>query len=95
MACSLETSTSGGNLEVAIKKPGKYIKLHNSGGDISLQLPKNISADLDLQADEVNVGTLNAFNGVIQKDEVKGKLNGGGVRITADAGSGSLSLLVR
>ncbi|QNF32625.1 DUF4097 family beta strand repeat protein [Adhaeribacter swui] len=95
MACSLSTSTSGGNLEVAIKKPGKYIKLNNSGGDISLHLPKNISADLDLQADEVNVGTLNAFNGVIQKDEVRGKLNGGGVRITADAGSGNLSLSVR
>ncbi|PSR55139.1 hypothetical protein AHMF7605_17320 [Adhaeribacter arboris] len=95
LACTLETSTSGGNLEVAIKKPGKYIKLSNSGGDISLQLPKNIAADLDLQADQVNVGKLDAFNGTIEKDEVRGKLNGGGIRITADAGSGNVSLSVR
>lgn len=95
LACSLETSTSGGNLEVAIKKAGKYIKLNNSGGDISLQLPKNISADLDLQADQVNVGKLDAFNGTIEKDEVRGKLNGGGVRISADAGSGNVSLSIR
>ncbi|WP_220463976.1 DUF4097 family beta strand repeat-containing protein [Adhaeribacter radiodurans] len=95
LACSLETSTSGGNLEVAIKKPGKYVRLSNSGGDITLHLPKNTAADLDLQAEQVNVGKLDAFNGTIEKDEVHGKLNGGGVRITADAGSGNVSLTVR
>ncbi len=95
MACTLETSTSGGNLEVAIKQPGKYVRLSNSGGDISLHIPKNIAADLDLQADQVNVGKLAAFNGTIEKDEVRGKLNGGGIRISADAGSGNVSLTVR
>ena len=95
LACSLETSTSGGSLAVAVRKPGKYIRLNNSGGDITLRLPKNTSADLDLQADRVNVGKLEAFNGTIEKDEVKGKLNGGGVRITADAGSGDVSLTVQ
>ncbi len=95
LTCSLETSTSGGNLEVAIKQPGKYARLSNSGGDITLHLPKNTAADLDLQADQVNIGKLDAFSGTIEKDEVRGKLNGGGIRISADAGSGNVSLSVR
>ncbi len=95
LACSLETSTSGGNIEVAIKKPVKFVRINNSGGDIRLQLPKNTAADLDLQADRVQVGKLDAFNGTIEKDEVRGKLNGGGIQVTADAGSGNVSLLVQ
>lgn len=95
LTCSLETSTSGGSLEVAIQKPGKYIRLNNSGGDITLQLPKNTAADLDLQADRVHVGQLADFDGTVEKDEVKGKLNGGGVPVTADASSGNVSLSVR
>jgi DUF4097 and DUF4098 domain-containing protein YvlB len=92
LSCSLEASTSGGHIDVAIKKPGKFIKVSNSGGNINLQLPKNIAADLDIQADRVNAGTLDNFSGTIDEDTVRGKLNGGGVNVSADAGSGRVSL---
>jgi DUF4097 and DUF4098 domain-containing protein YvlB len=92
LSCSLEASTSGGHIDVAIRKPGKFIKLSNSGGNINLQLPKNIAADLDIQADRVNAGTLANFSGTIDEDTVHGKLNGGGVNVSADAGSGRVSL---
>jgi ethanolamine utilization microcompartment shell protein EutS len=55
-------------------------------------LPKNIAADLDIQADRVNAGTLDNFSGTIDEDTVRGKLNGGGVNVSADAGSGRVSL---
>jgi DUF4097 and DUF4098 domain-containing protein YvlB len=92
LSCSVDASTSGGNIDIAIKQTGKYIKVSNSGGNIHLQLPKNTGADLDIQAGRVNTGKLENFSGTIDEETVKGKLNGGGISIKADAGSGKVSL---
>jgi hypothetical protein len=92
MMCSLETSTSGGHIDVAIKQYGKYIKINNSGGNIDLQIPKNKGIDIDLSARKVNAGTVENFKGVMNDDEIKGKLNGGGIPVTVNAGSGRITL---
>jgi DUF4097 and DUF4098 domain-containing protein YvlB len=92
LACSLDASTSGGHIDVAIKELRKSIKISNSGGNINLQLPKNTAADLDIRANRVNAGKLENFSGTIDEDTVRGKLNGGGVSISADASSGRVSL---
>jgi DUF4097 and DUF4098 domain-containing protein YvlB len=92
LACSLDASTSGGHMDVAIKELRKSIKISNSGGNISLQLPKNTAANLDIQAQRVHTGTLTNFSGTIDDDTVRGKLNGGGIDISADAGSGRVTL---
>ena len=91
LACSLETSTSGGTIEVAFAQLGKYIKISNSAGNVSLTLPKNKGLDLDLSGDIANT-TFDNFSGKIEDRQVKGKLNGGGVPVSVDANAGRIRL---
>jgi len=94
LSCSLETSTSGGNIDVSMKELGKYIKISNSGGNIDVTLP-NKGLDLDLSASKIKTGQLNNFSGKVDDEEINGKLNGGGVPVRIDAGSGKISLTWR
>jgi hypothetical protein len=92
LSCSLETSTSGGDIDVAMVTLGKYVRINNSGGDIDLQMPKNQGLDLRLSGDKIRVDELNNFSGTKDENEINGKMNGGGVPITVDGGSGRVSL---
>jgi hypothetical protein len=94
LSCSLETSTSGGNIDVSIKALGKYIKISNSAGNVDVTLP-NKGLDLDLSASKIKTGQLTNFNGKVDDEEINGKLNGGGVPVRIDAGSGKISLSLR
>jgi DUF4097 and DUF4098 domain-containing protein YvlB len=92
MACSLEASTSAGGIDVEIKELGKYVKLSNSAGSIDLQLPKGTGVDLDLDADRIKTDQLGNFDGKIEDDSVRGKLNGGGVPVRVSSSSGRINL---
>ena len=94
LSCSLETSTSGGNIDVSIKELGKYIKISNSAGNVDVTLP-NKGLDLDLSASKIKTGQLTNFSGKVDEEEINGKLNGGGVPVRIDAGSGKISLSLR
>jgi len=91
LACSLESSTSGGNLDISFSSFGKYVKLNNSWGNITLAFPKNKGVDLDLSGRISNTRFEN-FDGKIDEDRVKGKLNGGGIPVSADASSGRIKI---
>jgi hypothetical protein len=91
LACSLESSTSGGNINVSFTALGKYIRLNNSAGNISLTVPKNKGMDLDLSG-EISKTQLENFDGKIDDNMVKGKLNGGGVPVRVDASSGRVKI---
>jgi hypothetical protein len=95
MACSLETATSGGNIHVSMKSFGKYLKISNSSGSISLQIPNNAGIDLKLSGNKVSTPALARFDGSMEKDEVRGKLNGGGIPVTVDAENGRVTLSVK
>lgn len=92
MACSLEASTSAGSIDIEMKELGKYVKVSNSGGSIELQLPKGKGVDLDLSGDRIKTGELGNFDGKIEDDSVRGKLNGGGVPVRVRSSSGRISL---
>ncbi len=93
--CSLETSTSGGNIDVAIREFGQYIRISNSGGNIDLVIPKNKGADLKLSAQKIKTSGLENFSGSKEDDEIKGKLNGGGIPVTVSSGSGNIYLSLK
>ncbi len=95
LSCSLETSTSGGSIDIAIKELGKYIKIHNSGGNIDLELPKNKGIDLDLSASRIKANELNNFSGRKEDDEIKGKLNNGGIPVNVRTSSGTIHLTMK
>jgi DUF4097 and DUF4098 domain-containing protein YvlB len=90
LSSSVEAKTSGGNITVEIKQLGKYVKLRNSAGNIDLQLPKSKGVDLDLHGDKINVSELSNFSGSKDDNSLVGKLNGGGIPINVDAGSGRI-----
>lgn len=92
LSCSLETSTSGGNIDVAITTLGKFVKIRSSGGNISLVLPKGKGMNLDIVGNRINSGALDNFNGTANKDEIEGKVNGGGVPVDVRAANGRISL---
>lgn len=89
---SVDASTSGGNIAIEVLKLGKFVKLSNSGGNVSLQVPGNQGLNLDLHANRINVDKLDNFSGSKDDDSISGTLNGGGVPVNVRAGSGRISL---
>jgi Putative adhesin len=93
MAGSLEASTSSGSIEAEMVSVGKYVRLSTSSGSVRVKMPLDKGLDLDLRGNRVNVPQpLSNFNGSIEKDRVRGQLNGGGIPVVLSASSGSVSV---
>ncbi|SMO36722.1 DUF4097 family beta strand repeat-containing protein [Fodinibius sediminis] len=88
---SVQASTSGGNIEADFLALGSVIDLKTSGGNVNLQLPERSAFDLDLKGNLVNA-TLDNFSGKAERDEIKGKVNGGGPSVSAKTSGGIVSL---
>jgi DUF4097 and DUF4098 domain-containing protein YvlB len=92
LSASVEASTSGGSMQVEIKELGKYITLKNSSGRIELTLPSNKGVTLDIRGSKINTSLSGNFDGKIEDTRIKGNLNGGGIPVNVDAGSGRVSI---
>jgi hypothetical protein len=93
LSASVNATTSGGFVKVEVVELGKYVTISNSGGHVDLTLPGNKGLDLKLRGDKINTGTLKNFSGKLEKDEVNGTLNGGGIPVTVrNSGGINLSL---
>lgn len=92
LTCSIDAATSGGSMDIAITALGNYVKLHNSAGSINVTLPAGKGMNLDLEGNRVSVPGLTNFSGSASEDEIKGKINGGGVPVTVRASSGKVNL---
>ena len=88
---SVDASTSGGSINAEVTSPSDFIDLRTSGGSITVFVPKNGGYDLDLDGNRVRAELVN-FQGEHEKDEVKGTMNGGGIRIKARTSGGSVRL---
>jgi hypothetical protein len=86
---SIKASTSGGSIEADIESFGELVDLSTSGGSIRANLPLNKAISLELKGNRVHAGTLSNFSGKMEKDYIKGTLNGGGalVKMTTSGGS--------
>ena len=71
-----------------------FVRINNSGGNINLRIP-NKSMDLKLNGGKIKTDKLNNFSGSVDDEEIKGKLNGGGIPVTVDAGSGRITLTLQ
>lgn len=93
LSCSLKASTSGGNMDVLVLQPVKYISLNNTGGHVKLTLPQNTGMDLKLNASKISTKGIENFKGTTDKIEMNGTVNGGGIPVTVDAGSGKINMV--
>ncbi|MDR3711558.1 MAG: DUF4097 family beta strand repeat-containing protein [Puia sp.] len=92
---SLQASTSGGNIDVTMTGVGKFVKIHNSGGNIALQMPGGQGMDLSIHGDRISTTTLTNFKGDIGKKHIEGTLNGGGIPVDIDGSSGGIQLTLK
>lgn len=89
---NVKASTSGGSISASFERPGKYISLSTSAGNIDIDVPSGKGYDLDLSGNRVRMASSSNFNGSKKDDRIQGSLNGGGTVIKARANSGSVSL---
>lgn len=90
---SLDASTSAGSVEVSLTKLGSHVRLSTTAGSVRVRMPLDKGMDLNLSGNRVNLPErLARFEGDIEKDRVRGKLNGGGIPVNISASSGSVSV---
>ena len=90
MMASIKASTSGGGIDADIKSIGKYLSLSTSAGSIHVRMPLDKGMDLDLDGNRVKIPEIKNFSGKIEKDRVRGTVNGGGIAVLMDANSGGI-----
>lgn len=90
---SFEAATSHGSIDVRMAKITDPVKLKTSDGSISLAIPANTGADLELEGPRVNVPNLQDFSGRAGNTEIRGKLHGGGAVVQAKALRGRIKLI--
>ena len=93
----LDLSTGDGKIEARVQS-GSTMRtnwiLHTGDGSVTLQLPSQFSADLDMHTGDghINVDMPLAIEGRISGRNIHGKLNGGGSTLTVHTGDGSINL---
>ncbi|MDP4151586.1 MAG: DUF4097 family beta strand repeat-containing protein [Bacteroidota bacterium] len=92
LSCSLETSTSGGEISVSMRQLGKFLIIGNSSGDISLSLPGDKGVDLKVYGSRIKTSGMGNFKGETDEKRLEGSMNGGGIPVKIDGGSGRVSL---
>jgi hypothetical protein len=90
----INAETSGGDIEARVTGDNRGIRLDTSGGDITIYVPDNISADIDASTSggEVKMRVGGNFSGRVEDTEVHGRLNGGGNMIKAETSGGDVRI---
>jgi len=92
IAGSVKASTSAGGIDADITRLGQYVRLSTTAGSVRVRLPMDKGLDLDLRGNRVSTGALSKFDGSVERDYVRGRINGGGIPVEISASSGSVYL---
>jgi hypothetical protein len=93
-APELELGSHDGDIHVAISEDAR-MELETQDGDISIDAPSSLRADIDFSGEEVYIRGGFDLQGSVSEHHARGSINGGGERIRARAGDGSVRLLFR
>ncbi len=90
---SLKAHTGSGNL-TAQGEPTREWNLQASSGSISVRLPADAAFDLDARADSGSISLAHPLTvqGTVRKEELRGKVRGGGPMVYVRSGSGSIHI---
>lgn len=89
---SITGKTSGGNISASVQQAEGPLKLTTSAGSVSLNLPQNIAADLDISGSSVSLSDDFNFDGTKNKSSISGSINGGGVSVVVNCGYGNVKI---
>lgn len=84
--------TSGGNISAVIKEATGPLKFFTSAGNVSLHLPENIAADLDVSGSSVHLSDAFNFSGTENKGSISGSINDGGLPVVIKCGYGNVNI---
>ncbi len=93
----LELKTGDGHVDVSARHGSTLAapwRLETGDGSVSLELPPDLSADVDLHTSDghIDLDMPITTEGKIRQNEIHGKLNGGGSLLTIRTGDGSIRL---
>jgi len=93
----LDVKTGDGGVDVRAVGGSTLVAnwhLETGDGSVSLELPPNLSADVDLHTGDghIDLDMPITTEGKIRTNEIRGKLNGGGSLLTIRTGDGSIHL---
>jgi DUF4097 and DUF4098 domain-containing protein YvlB len=90
---AVRVSTGSGEIEASGDPTGEW-KLRTGSGDVTVELPKQASFDVFAHTGSGNIDTQHemAVLGSINKHEVHGKVNGGGVMVDLSTSSGTIRI---
>ncbi len=93
---AIRATTSGGSISATIsKQPEKDCTLRTSGGGVTVYLAKGIKVDVNAKTSGGNVrcDMPITVQGLLGKNEVNGKINGGGPELYLRSSGGSVRIL--
>jgi len=93
----LELKTGNGHVDVRATNGSSLVagwRLETGDGSVSLEVPENLSADVDLHTSDghIDLDMPVSAEGKLRQNEIHGKLNGGGSLLTIRTGDGSIHL---
>ena len=93
----LELKTGDGHVDVRATNGSSLAagwQLETGDGNVSLEVPSDLAADVDLRTNDghIDLEMPVTAEGKIRENEFRGKLNGGGSRLTIRTGDGSIHL---
>jgi hypothetical protein len=87
----VNASSSGGSIKASLISLEDELSLKASGGSISVALPQDEGMDLNIKGGSVS-SQLAYFEGVKTRDQIIGKVNGGGIPVTLSTSGGSIKV---
>lgn len=87
---SVKASTSGGGIDAQINSLKDFLILNTSAGSIHASLPLNKGIDLSLNAQRVQIPNNTGIRGTVEKNFVKGSINGGGIEVRMSTNAGGI-----
>jgi DUF4097 and DUF4098 domain-containing protein YvlB len=84
-------TTSGGDIKVTLKD-NKGIELSTSGGSVTVNLPKSVTAEVEASTTGGDVSCDLPFAGKIKNGTMNGTINGGGKLIKLETTGGDISI---
>jgi DUF4097 and DUF4098 domain-containing protein YvlB len=94
---SIEANTSGGHVTAELlEQPASNCSFQTSGGNITIAFAEKIAVDIDARTDGGRVSTgfpvVTVVQGEQKKNELRGKINGGGPLVKAHTSGGNIRL---
>ena len=91
----IELESSDGDIHVVLVTSSARMSLETRDGDISIEAPSSLQADINFAGEDVHIRGSFRINGRVSRGRAEGSINGGGREIRARTEDGTVRLIER